>query len=489
MSEEGSEEEGEENDDVDKNLDNEEYIKGRVSNKPRHAVSDVSYGKKNEYKDVKIRIKEYDGNEKLNILKSSLRKSPVFYGVDNETFEDLVKCMDFKLYPEGTVILSQGELYDRLFFLYKGEIECKMQFDKPQENNKPSSKYDPRVVHIYTDGDYFGEQGVMYNAISRGTFTCVKECQMYLLRRDKFKQMVVKKNKDENNLLLENLRQIPLFSVFDNKELERFCLMMKEAVYMKGETIANKGAVGDIFYYISKGKCAATEGREGGAEGKIIGVYNPGDSFNENFLLRWGKWENNIEAKSDIVILKCIERREFKKLMGNLEEMLMRNMDVYYTYFPEEKPQEEPKPPVPEKKEEVRNSEVKESAQVLSNQIKGAFEEFNKVEEKNKEIIAAIEALKKDNQQPDPNNAAQDKNASAAAEKQGEKKEEENPKISTENDPPKIEPKLEEKEGDTNIKIGPGDKVEKKEGELLEDMIVGSVEKPENDDKLENEVH
>ena len=167
----------------------------------------------------------------------------------------------------------------------------------------------------------------------------------------------------------------------------------------------------------------------------------------------------------------------------------MRNMDVYYTYFPEEKPQEEPKPPVPEKKEEVRNSEVKESAQVLSNQIKGAFEEFNKVEEKNKEIIAAIEALKKDNQQPDPNNAAQDKNASAAAEKQGEKKEEENPKISTENDPPKIEPKLEEKEGDTNIKIGPGDKVEKKEGELLEDMIVGSVEKPENDDKLENEVH
>jgi len=57
--------------------------------------------------------------------------------------------------------------------------------------------------------------------------------------------------------------------------------------------------------------------------------YKKGDYFGERALLTNEARAANIIVTSDECVLVSLERETFKRLLGNLEEILARNMDVY----------------------------------------------------------------------------------------------------------------------------------------------------------------
>ena len=56
-----------------------------------------------------------------------------------------------------------------------------------------------------------------------------------------------------------------------------------------------------------------------------------GDYFGERALLKNEPRAANVVAKSECVVVS-MDRHSFKRLMGPLEEILKRNMDVYENF-------------------------------------------------------------------------------------------------------------------------------------------------------------
>lgn len=103
---------------------------------------------------------------------------------------------------------------------------------------------------------------------------------------------------------------------------------LKEETYKNGEAIITEGETGDIFYLIMEGTAVAKKTLEPGKPPHEVYSYQSGEYFGELALLRNEPRAASIYATSDVKVLS-LDRHSFKRLMGPMEEVLKRNMDVY----------------------------------------------------------------------------------------------------------------------------------------------------------------
>ena len=75
------------------------------------------------------------------------------------------------------------------------------------------------------------------------------------------------------------LRQVPLFSDLDDRELERVASSLRERSFSAGETVATEGAGGVGFFVIDDGEATVTVG------GEERGRLRRGDYFGEIALV------------------------------------------------------------------------------------------------------------------------------------------------------------------------------------------------------------
>ena len=103
---------------------------------------------------------------------------------------------------------------------------------------------------------------------------------------------------------------------------------VKEKKFGAGETIIKQGEAGEVFYILVEGAAKATLDAD---PSKAVMQYKSGDYFGELALLRNEPRAANVKAKSDC---KCVllDRHTVKRMLGPLEEILKRNMDLYIQY-------------------------------------------------------------------------------------------------------------------------------------------------------------
>ena len=106
----------------------------------------------------------------------------------------------------------------------------------------------------------------------------------------------------------ELIRQVPLFSTLDKKEVQGLASSMKERIFNEGDTIASEGQSGIGFFIIEEGEAGVSVG---GEERATLGH---GDYFGEVALIDDGARTATITAKSP---LKCygITSWEFRPLV------------------------------------------------------------------------------------------------------------------------------------------------------------------------------
>ena len=76
----------------------------------------------------------------------------------------------------------------------------------------------------------------------------------------------------------------------------------------------------------------ATKTVEAGKPPIEVMNYKKGDYFGERALIKNEPRAANVIAKSDLVVVN-LDRHSFKRLLGPLEEILKRNMEIYNQYF------------------------------------------------------------------------------------------------------------------------------------------------------------
>jgi CRP-like cAMP-binding protein len=93
---------------------------------------------------------------------------------------------------------------------------------------------------------------------------------------------------------VELIKQVPLFSDLDNRELKEIADSMKERTFNKGETVTEEGKGGAGFFVIEDGSAMVSVG------GKDVRSLGAGDYFGEIALIADIDRTSTITADSDL---------------------------------------------------------------------------------------------------------------------------------------------------------------------------------------------
>ena len=348
-------------DEIDENLDNIEYIQKCNLNNKRVAVTENTLSEQDEQSQIKM----YKKNSELyEVMRINLMKSPIFSELSQDILRQCIDAMEEKNIAGAIDVVKQGQISDCFYYIQEGELECKMQFIKVTQegNRKKVEKFEPKLVKIYGPRDYFGELSLLYHNRSRGTIKTITEVKAYILKRTTYKKILKNANNERNTKKINIFKKTQILSTLNDDEYEKIQQISKEAVYYKGETIFKENEFCNTMLIVEKGKCIGTQTLEDGKLPEKIRDYREGDVIGETSLLKAEKIKENIVVDTDIVKFICLDRFNFRKNFGSLEPMLMRNMELYYSYFPpiiEEKPEEKNENKEEKEKEKEKQNESK----------------------------------------------------------------------------------------------------------------------------------
>ena len=109
----------------------------------------------------------------------------------------------------------------------------------------------------------------------------------------------------------------------------------QEEIFKAGDYIIREGdPEGSKFYLVEEGELVATKKLDHAQ--KEVMSYKPGDYFGERALLRNEPRAAYVIAKTDVKIVS-VDRHSFKRLMGPLDDILRRNMEVYEAFKSKDK--------------------------------------------------------------------------------------------------------------------------------------------------------
>jgi CRP/FNR family transcriptional regulator, cyclic AMP receptor protein len=104
-----------------------------------------------------------------------------------------------------------------------------------------------------------------------------------------------------STVVIEWLRQVPLFSACSNRELRAIAGVVKDVNHAKGTVIATEGDPGVGLFVIVDGEAEVTIG------GKRMAILRRGDFFGEIALLDGGPRTATVTATSDVKLLGLTE--------------------------------------------------------------------------------------------------------------------------------------------------------------------------------------
>ena len=115
----------------------------------------------------------------------------------------------------------------------------------------------------------------------------------------------------------------------DPYERSKLSDALKEEKFKKDDYLIREGEFGNKFYIIIEGEAIATKTVEPGKPPVKAFEYQKGKYFGERALLTNEARAANIIATSDELIVVSLERDTFARVLGPLEDILKRNMEVY----------------------------------------------------------------------------------------------------------------------------------------------------------------
>ena len=118
----------------------------------------------------------------------------------------------------------------------------------------------------------------------------------------------------------------------DSYERSKLADAVKEEWFEADDTVIREGEEGNTFYMVMSGEAVATKTLEPGKPPHEVYKYKEGDYFGELALIRNEPRAANIIAKSKLHLVS-LDRHSFKRLLGPVEDILKRNMDIYKQFY------------------------------------------------------------------------------------------------------------------------------------------------------------
>ena len=288
--------------------------------KPRVSVSAEAFGAWNKKGDFKAVVVPKN-DETKEAVRARLMKSFLFNSLDSKDLEIVIDAMtEVKLVP-GQVIIKEGDDGDFLYVVEKGRLQCSKIF---KGNTTPTN------LIVYEPGGAFGELALLYNAPRAATITAIDEWLLWGLDRQTFNHIVKDSAVRKREMYEEFLKKVKILETMDSYERQTVADAFVKYIYKKGDYVIKEHEEGNEFYFIVEGDAIAT--KEINGEIKQVMEYKAGDYFGERALLKKEPRAANIIATSETLEVVTMDKDSFVRLLGPLEIMLKRNMEIYAKY-------------------------------------------------------------------------------------------------------------------------------------------------------------
>ena len=312
-------------------------------------LDDINYIKENANQEIRPDYFEINiPNQKIEIidnpktgdviefLKINLIKSPLFSELSLDILISCIEAMNEEEHKSMSEIVKQGEYNDKFYFVFKGELECRMGFTiiKKEGNRTKVEKYDPKLVKVYYPGDYFCELNLLYYMPVRASIKAISNTILYTLDRKTYKTILNTSSIEKEKYKIELIKKLPIFETLLDEEFEQLSRLAKEAIFYKGETIIRENEYMNSLMIIIEGQCTGYKMIENGKLPKKTKDYREEDFFGKTALIKEELSEETIKASSKIVKFLCFDRNTIKNIFGSFEQILMRDIDIYEKYFP-----------------------------------------------------------------------------------------------------------------------------------------------------------
>jgi cAMP-dependent protein kinase regulator len=253
-------------------------------------------------------------------LLKTVNKSGLLKMLDHEQKDKIVKAFSGPLMkPPGENIIVQGDIGDVFYLLEDGEVDVYIK------KNGGELK-----VHTYKPGDAFGELAIMYNAPRAATCRASKNCKLWALDRTSFKVIVVAATMIKREMYQGFLQKVPILSSLNEGEVMTLADSLSEEKYSEGVSVCTQGEEGNFFYIIKEGKaiCSVTDASGASTD---VATLSSGNYFGEIALMTAKPRQATVRAGTDLTVL-ALDRATFTRVLGNLEDIMKRNIDQYTKY-------------------------------------------------------------------------------------------------------------------------------------------------------------
>ncbi|KAL7532503.1 hypothetical protein ACHAXR_009650 [Thalassiosira sp. AJA248-18] len=265
-----------------------------------------------------LKVIEKTQNEAARILQ--ILKSNVFFShLDEHQMQTIQNVMFNVEKSDGDVIISQGDDGDNFYIIDSGTVEVFIQSSDTSERN---------LVKTCEAGDAFGELAIMYNAPRAASCISKGDVRLWALDRVSFNVILMKTTMAKRKSMTNILFKIPVFSQLTEYELLTIADTLQEETFKDKDIICNQGDTRcDRFYLVSEGTAVCTVSQD---DETIVDVarLSSGSYFGEIALLTTKPRQATVTAEGN---LKCLTmtRRTFNRVMGPLQDILMRNIEEY----------------------------------------------------------------------------------------------------------------------------------------------------------------
>jgi MFS family permease len=109
-----------------------------------------------------------------------LAQTSMFSGLPPARLEAAMRAADVVAVPAGTVVIRQGDAADRFYVIISGAVEV---------TQEPGAGEPPVVLRSMSDGEFFGEIGLLSNVPRTATVTAVSNLRLLALGRAPFLEL------------------------------------------------------------------------------------------------------------------------------------------------------------------------------------------------------------------------------------------------------------------------------------------------------------
>lgn len=306
----------------------------RIGGKRRNSVSSETVDR-NAMIQKEFPVHEKKPEQELRIF-NIISKSILLKHLDAGPIQIVTKAMFEAKFVPGQPIMKQGEEGDNFYIIDDGVCDIYVKgiaaiTPAEEEGDQEHPEFGGRV-QICTVADSFGELALMYNAPRAATVVARTEMTLWALDRTTFRSMVMGQAISKRSKHSKFLEGVKLLSTLTQSERETVIDNMEEETFKEGEDIIKQGESGSKFYIVTEGDVVITQTPEGESEGKEVGRVTAGAYFGEVALLTNQTRLATCTAVSEVACV-TLERKVFTRVMGNLRELLRRDMALYNSYI------------------------------------------------------------------------------------------------------------------------------------------------------------